>query len=64
MHAMAVMQVEMILQAFEYEQAYQINCQEFFDSTQGKLTTPTAQAWADEIIARRKHTQVTAEDSR
>ncbi|KAK9867788.1 hypothetical protein WJX84_003167 [Apatococcus fuscideae] len=49
--------VEMILQAFEYEQAYQINCQEFFDSTQGKLTTPTAQAWADEIIARRKHTQ-------
>ncbi|KAK9849948.1 hypothetical protein WJX84_009817 [Apatococcus fuscideae] len=46
--------VEMILQAFEYEQAHQMNLQEFFDSTHGKLKTHTAQAWAEEIISRRK----------
>ena len=47
----------MILQAFEYEQSHQMNLQEFFDSTHGKLTTPTARAWAEEIITRRKHQQ-------
>lgn len=48
------LQVEMILQAQEYEEQQGINLQEFFDSTDGKLKTGLAQAWANEILRRRK----------
>ena len=47
------MQLEMILQALEYERAQSLNLQEFFDSTQGKFKTELGKAWATEIIQRR-----------
>lgn len=47
------MQVEMILQAHEYETAQGASLQEFFDSTRGKFYTPIGQSWAAEICSRR-----------
>ena len=47
------MQLEMILQAQEYEDEQGINLQEFFDSTTGKFTTPLVQSWAKEVNNRR-----------
>jgi putative hydrolase of HD superfamily len=49
-----VVQLEMILQAQEYEQDQGIKLQEFFDSTEGKFKTELGQAWAAEIRARRE----------
>ena len=43
----------MILQAQEYEQEQELDLQDFFDSTQGRFSTPLGQAWAKEIIKRR-----------
>jgi len=45
--------LEMILQAHEYEQAQGLLLQEFFDSTEGGFQTPTGQALASEVVARR-----------
>ena len=50
---MHMLQLEMILQAQEYEADQGIDLQEFFDSTAGKFKTPLGQAWAKEIIRRR-----------
>ena len=47
------LQLEMILQAQEYEQEQEMNLQDFFDSTEGRFKTPLGQAWAKEIIRRR-----------
>lgn len=48
------MQIEMILQATEYESAQgSDNLQEFFDSTAGKWRTEIGQSWAEEIYKRR-----------
>ena len=47
------MQLEMILQASEYEAAQGLSLQEFFDSTAGRFKTETGKAWAAEIITRR-----------
>ena len=48
------LQLEMILQALEYEKAQGLDLQEFFDSTAGKFKTETGRAWAAEIVARRR----------
>ena len=48
-----LLQLEMILQAQEYEQEQEVDLQDFFDSTEGRFTTPLGQAWAKEIIKRR-----------
>lgn len=48
-----LLQLEMILQAHEYEADQSKNLQEFFDSTAGKFKTPLGQAWAKEIVKRR-----------
>lgn len=53
------MQVEMILQAHEYEIAQGVNLQEFFDSTNGKLQTDIGQAWASEVSLRRAKMKAT-----
>ena len=50
----SVVQLEMILQASEYESVQGKNLQEFFDSTAGKFKTEMGKAWAAEIVARRK----------
>ncbi len=47
-------QLEMILQAQEYEKAQGINLQEFFESTKGKFQTELGKSWAAEIVARRE----------
>ena len=50
---MAAAQLEMILQASEYEAAQGLTLQEFFDSTAGRFKTETGKAWAAEIVSRR-----------
>lgn len=50
-------QLEMILQAHEYEGAQGKVLQEFFDSTAGKWRTELGQSWAEEICARRRQRQ-------
>lgn len=52
-HSLLCLQLEMILQAQEYEKAQGLNLQEFFDSTKGKFKTELGQSWATEIVARR-----------
>ena len=47
------LQLEMILQALEYEAAQGLDLQEFFNSTAGRFKTETGRAWAAEIVARR-----------
>lgn len=51
----STLQVEMILQAHEYESEQGADLQEFFDSTKGKFNTALGQAWADEICLRRRN---------
>jgi putative hydrolase of HD superfamily len=46
--------LEMVLQAAEYEAAQGLDLQQFFDSTDGRFTTPTGKAWAAEIAALRQ----------
>ena len=46
------LQLEMILQAQEYERQG-IGLQEFFDSTAGKFKTQLGKQWAEEIVRRR-----------
>lgn len=46
-------QLEMILQAHEYETAQGMQLQEFFDSTAGKWRTELGRSWAEEIYRRR-----------
>ncbi len=53
----ACLQLEMILQAHEYEGAQGKVLQEFFDSTAGKWRTDLGQSWAEEIYARRSQRQ-------
>jgi len=52
-----VLQLEMILQAQEYEEQQNIDLQDFFDSTRGRFTTPLGQSWAKEIVKRRAEQQ-------
>ena len=47
-------QLEMILQASEYEAAQGLDLKEFFTSTAGKFKTDIGKAWAAEIVARRE----------
>ena len=47
------LQLEMILQAHEYESEQQMTLQEFFDSTAGKWRTDLGRSWAEEIYRRR-----------
>ena len=47
------LQLEMILQAQEYEQEQDMDLQDFFDSTRDRFKTPLGQAWAKEIVKRR-----------
>ncbi len=49
----SAVQLEMILQASEYEAAQGLSLQEFFDSTAGRFKTETGKAWAAEIVGRR-----------
>jgi len=48
------MQLEMILQAQEYEKDQGINLEEFFNSTRGKFHTELGRSWAAEIVSRRE----------
>ena len=48
------LQLEMLLQAHEYEGAQGMVLQEFFDSTAGKWRTDVGRAWAEEIYQRRE----------
>lgn len=56
-HLWCVLQLEMILQAQEYEAEQDIDLQDFFDSTKGRFTTPLGQSWAKEIVKRRADKQ-------
>lgn len=56
-HSWRVLQLEMILQAQEYEAEQNIDLQDFFDSTKGRFTTPLGQSWAKEIVKRRADKQ-------
>ena len=51
------LQIEMILQASEYEQEQGIGLQDFFTSTHGKFKTSTGRAWAEEVVQRRAQQQ-------
>ena len=51
--SVAALQVEMILQANEYEEAQGAHLEEFFASTKGKFQTDLGKAWAAEIVSRR-----------
>ena len=53
------LQLEMILQAQEYEAEQEIDLQDFFDSTKGRFTTPLGQSWAKEIVKRRTNMKST-----
>ncbi len=54
---LVLLQIEMILQASEYEQEQGIGLQDFFDSTHGKFKTNTGRAWAEEVVQRRAQQQ-------
>ncbi len=49
-----LVQLEMILQAQEYEGQQGIKLDEFFESTKGKWRTDLGRQWAAEIISRRR----------
>ena len=49
----ALAQLEMILQAHEYEQSQGKQLDEFFASTAGKWRTELGRQWAAEIVGRR-----------
>ena len=48
------MQLEMIMQAHEYEESQGKQLDEFFTSTDGKWRTELGKQWAAEIVSRRK----------
>ena len=50
---MGFAQLEMILQAQEYEVAQGMQLDEFFESTKNKWRTSIGRSWAAEIISRR-----------
>ena len=50
---MCCAQLEMILQAQEYEGQQDIRLDEFFESTNGKWRTDLGRQWAAEIVSRR-----------
>lgn len=52
--AMQLDKFEMIVQAFEYEQAQGILLDSFFSSTQDVFTHPEVLSWAEELRNRRK----------
>ena len=52
-----LLQIEMILQASEYEQEQGVGLQDFFDSTHGRFKTNTGKAWAEEVVQRRAQQQ-------
>ena len=54
-------QLEMILQASEYEAAQGLDLQEFFTSTEGRFRTELGRSWASEILAQRAAQRVDAE---
>lgn len=47
------LQLEMILQAQEYEGQQDMKLDEFFESTKGKWHTDLGRQWAAEVISRR-----------
>eukprot|EP00055_Hartaetosiga_balthica_P006516 m.20530 g.20530 ORF g.20530 m.20530 type:complete len:544 (+) comp5258_c0_seq1:44-1675(+) len=47
--------LEMILQADTYEQDYNMDLQEFFDSAQARLKTDLVKEWANELISNRSN---------
>ena len=51
------LQIEMIMQASEYETAQGAELQEFFDSTAGKWRTDLGRSWAEEVCRRRSERQ-------
>lgn len=55
-------QIEMILQASEYEAAQGKQLQEFFDSTAGKWRTELGRSWAEEVYRRRAAAAAPAAD--
>ena len=61
-NAVAV-QLEMILQASEYEAAQGLDLQEFFTSTEGKFKTELGKAWAADIVRRRAVAQTARQGS-
>jgi hypothetical protein len=63
-HLWRVLQLEMILQAQEYEAEQDIDLQDFFNSTKGRFTTPLGQSWAKEIVKRRADKQDAAHAKR
>ena len=56
----ALPQLEMILQAHEYEGQQGMALQEFFDSTAGKWRTDLGRSWAEEVCRRRAERQQAA----
>ena len=50
---MHLVQLEMILQAQEYEERQDIKLDEFYESTDGKWRTDLGRSWAAEIVSRR-----------
>ena len=57
-------QIEMIMQASEYEGAQgSRELQEFFDSTAGKWRTELGRSWAEEVCRRRAARQAAAGDN-
>jgi hypothetical protein len=50
----SALQLEMILQAQEYEGRQDMQLDEFFASTDGKWRTELGRQWAAEIVRRRK----------
>ena len=52
--AAILLQLEMILQAHEYETGQSMTLQEFYDSTAGKWRTELGRSWAEEIYRRRE----------
>lgn len=54
------LQLEMILQAHEYESTQGMRLQEFFDSTADKWRTNLGRTWAAEIVSRREKEQAAA----
>lgn len=48
LHFFMMLQIEMIVQAGEYEKSQGVALQEFFDSTAGKWRTQIGEAWAAE----------------
>ena len=61
---LSVVQLEMILQADEYEAEQSMDLQDFFDSTKGRFKTELGKSWAEEIVRRRADRQNSSKFSR